>query len=93
MHFNGNSECQTLNDLLKKYEVNSPEWKAIIAIYATAHGYKLLNKALNQMQEQINAKTAIDIIRDLPDDLDRTISVKHSVALFNTWCNFQGISP
>lgn len=82
-----------LNDLLTQYEVNSDEWKAVIAVCASAHGHKLFNMAQQQISDDISSSTCLDIIANLPDNLDKTLSVKHSVAVFNKWCEFQGLSP
>lgn len=87
------TDCTNLNDLLIKFKVGCPEWKAIIAICANANGYKLFNLALNQMQERVNTQSSLEIIADLPEEQEKTLSVRHSIALFNKWCDFQGISP
>ena len=84
-------EVERLNVMIGKYDASTKEFKALCTAVAQASGDKIFNAARNKYMEEMNNRTAYDVIQSLPDKIDKYMTPSDSFKVFNSWCVEQGI--
>ncbi|GFN86426.1 hornerin-like [Plakobranchus ocellatus] len=83
--------CATFSDLVSAIR-GTPVYDTICAIYLDNRADKIWNLA---REELVNHDEDIDLFKylhELPDELKNTLTPMQTLALFNAWCEEQGVN-
>lgn len=87
-----NKDIRDINQLTVRYGMFSQEGQALCNIGLSNNGPKAFALALRQLEEEDNKTTLEEKVKALPDKIENYMDIKSSQAIFNAWCEEQGIS-